>query len=172
MIWTILIIAGIVLFIIVKLITREKEEEVREIKQEHQIQEGKIKYTDLDKPANPFFSNKIRLVGKPDYIVKQGNFHIPVEVKKGNPKTPYQSHIMQLIAYCYLVEEKYNEKIPFGVLIYENTQIKVPYTEKEKAELLATMNIMRTQKVFKRNHNSINKCHSCGFNSACDEKIT
>ncbi len=171
MIEIILIITGIVLFVIIKFVIKFKEQEVKEIKRTYQIQEGKIKYTDLDKPSKPLFSDKLKLVGKPDYIVKQGQTYIPVEIKKGNHTNPFQSHIIQLIAYCCLVEERYNTKVPYGVLIYEDYQIKIPYSEDKKKELLEVMKIMRTQKDFKRNHNSINKCRACGFSHVCEDKI-
>ncbi len=167
----ILIIIGIILFIIIKIFSGIKEQEVITIKKKYQIQDGKIHYNDLDKPSKPLFSSKLRLVGKPDYIVKQDGFHIPVEIKKGNHKIPFKSHIMQLMAYCCLVEEKYGRKVPYGVLVYENYQTKISYTEKEKKELLDVMTIMRTQKIFKRNHDSFNKCGVCGFRHVCNDKL-
>tara|TARA_R100001530_G_C4291971_1_gene148266 strand:- start:233 stop:763 length:531 start_codon:yes stop_codon:yes gene_type:complete len=166
-----LIVLAIALFVIIRQLTKNKEYQVKKIKKEYQIQEGKIHYTDLDKPTKALFSYKTGLVGKPDYIVKQGQTHIPVEIKKGNHNNPFKSHIMQLIAYCYLVEEKYKTKVPYGVLIYEDYQTKIPYTETEKKELLEVMEIMRTQKEFSRNHNSINKCRICGFGSICNDNL-
>ena len=171
MIEIVLIIIGILVAIIVMAISKNKEREIKQIRSKYNIVEGKIKYSDLYKPAEVLFSEKLRLVGKPDYIVKINNAFIPVEVKKGNHLPPFQSHIIQLIAYCYLVEEKYKTKVPYGILAYENYQIKIPYSEDKKEELLEVIKIMKTQKNFKRNHEQINKCLACGFNYACKNKL-
>ena len=169
--WIIWIIIFVIIYIIIRYFLNLKEKETKELKEKYHIKEGEIHYTDLDKPAKAIFSKKIRLVGKPDYIVEIGGIYIPVEVKKGSPDTPFQSHIMQLMAYCYLVEEKYKTKVPYGVLDYEGYQTKIPYTKLEKEKLLAVINVMRTQKEFKRNHNQKNKCDICGFGYFCEEKI-
>ena len=171
MIWEILIVVGIILFVMIRFISNFKEQEIKEVKKEYHIQEGEIHYTDLDKPAKPIFSHKLRLVGKPDYIVKQKETHIPVEIKKGGGSNPFPGHIIQLIAYCYLVEDKYKTKVPYGILVYDDYQIKIPYNETKKKELLEVINIMRTQNQFHRSHNSINKCNACPFNYICEEKL-
>ena len=53
----------------------------KEIKTKYRIPEGKITYTDLDKPAKALYSRMFNLAGKPDYIVKRDDEYIPVEVK-------------------------------------------------------------------------------------------
>ena len=66
------------------------------------------------------FSRSFHLSGRPDYLVQQGRDLIPVEVKSGRaPRDgPYSSHILQLAAYCLLVEEAYDRRPPYGLLLY------------------------------------------------------
>ena len=54
-----LFLISFVLIFISKLINRE----VKSIKSRYNIQQGKIAYSDLNKPARPFFSKKFRIAG-------------------------------------------------------------------------------------------------------------
>lgn len=91
-------------------------------------------YTDSDKsPGEVLYSKSIPLVGRPDYIIKQNNYFIPVEVKTSKtPRTPYENHIMQLMAYCYLVEETYRITPPGGFLKYPKKEFYIQYTNQAK----------------------------------------
>jgi hypothetical protein len=51
------------------------------VKKKYKIPEGKITYSDLNKPAKPYFSKRYRITGKPDYIIKRNKDFIPVEMK-------------------------------------------------------------------------------------------
>lgn len=74
---------------------------------------GTVVYADTgtwERVAEPLRSRRHGIVGKPDYLVEideQGRkLTIPVEVKsRRKPATPYEGHILQLGAYCLLVEE-------------------------------------------------------------------
>ena len=116
---------------------------VVKIRKKYGIPKGNITYTDLDKPAKPLFSAKHKLVGKPDYIVKRKEGHIPVEVKSSSVEIPYKSHIMQLAAYCLLVEDVYNAKVPYGIIVYGDRQFKIPYSNILKTRLIITIDEMR-----------------------------
>ena len=83
---------------------------------------GKRIYSDTgQKPGEVLYSHTINLVGKPDYIIKDKSGYIPVEVKSGRtPGEPYENHVMQLMSYCFLVEENYDSAPIGGVLKYIN----------------------------------------------------
>ena len=56
--------------------------------------------------AEPLYASGANLAGKPDYLVRRWRYVLPVEVKSGPaPAEPYRSHVLQLAAYCLLVEE-------------------------------------------------------------------
>lgn len=126
-------------------------------------------------PAKPLFSNNYKIVGKPDYIVKKNNQFIPVEVKTGSYNIPQKNHMLQLAAYCQLVEENYNNFVPFGVLVYNKSkQYKIPFDPKLRFELEHSIKNMR--KILKtrslsRNHNDQNRCKNCSMRSYCERKI-
>lgn len=82
------------------------------------------------------YANSLNLYGKPDYILKEGATFIPIEVKTGRtPDSPYLNHTMQLMAYCLLVEENYNVRVPGGILRYPEKEFKLEYTDAAKNSL-------------------------------------
>src|SRR5688500_8591495 len=84
-----------------------------------QLPSGKTIYQDTQVTGATLISHKHHLKGRPDLLIKQGNGIIPVEVKTGKtPTRPYDSHVMQLIAYCVLVEETYGARPPYGIIRY------------------------------------------------------
>ncbi len=126
-------------------------------------------------PAKPLFSNYYKIVGKPDYIVKKNNQFIPVEVKTGVYNIPQKNHVLQLAAYCHLVEENYKNFVPFGVLVYNKSkQYKIPFDPKLRYELEYSIknmrNILKTRSL-SRNHNDQNRCKNCSMRSYCERKI-
>jgi CRISPR-associated exonuclease Cas4 len=57
------------------------------------------------------------LAGKPDAVIMRDGECIPVEIKiREPPKSPYESHIMQLAAYCFLLEEDSRYQMRFLLL--------------------------------------------------------
>lgn len=129
----------------------------------------------MNKPAKPFFSKKYLLSGKPDYIIKQKNKYIPVEVKTGKHDKPQNNHIYQLAAYCHLLEENYGNIVPYGILLYNNsTQYKIPFNPGIRFELESTIKKMRhqikTEKIV-LNHNNPNRCINCSMKKYCNSKL-
>jgi len=139
--------------------------------------DGKIIYEDLYEVNQKMKSNILALCGKPDYILqKKRKLHIPVEVKTGIHTKPRKHHIIQLLAYCQLVEESYQHKVPYGLLIYHDTKcrFKIPFNHKNRKLLISIIETMKTQikkGTILRNHKSINKCISCSMNEYCTQKL-
>lgn len=102
------------------------------------IPTGEILYKDLPRESGKnLFSQTLPLVGKPDYLIKVKEKIVPVEVKTGKtPSSPYISHVMQLIAYCYLVEENYHQSIEYGIVKYPNKHFLVKYSKGYKDSLI------------------------------------
>ena len=172
------ILIGLVLLLAVLLISKSRgiNREIDRLKIEHKIQDGKITYSNLNIPAKALFSKRYRLSGKPDYIVKNNDRYMPVELKTGYHKEPQKHHVLQLIAYCQLVEDSYNVFTPQGLLIYNDTskQFKIPFDPGLRFELESTIKKMRyllkTNEI-KRNHNDPYKCKNCSMKTYCDKKI-
>ena len=73
---------------------------------------------------------------------------IPIEVKTGGYTEPQESHILQLAAYCHLLEENYNKFVPYGILIYSDiSKFKIPFDPKTRFELESKIIVGSTREV-------------------------
>ena len=159
-------------FIIISKIIQRK---IEKLKDKYNIPSGKITYQDLNIIAKPFFSKRYRISGKPDYIVKINNCYIPIEVKSSVYKEPKKNHILQLAAYCQLLEENFESFVPYGILIYsDSSKHKIPFDPKIRFEFESSIkdmrHIMKTGKIT-RNHNDLFKCKNCSMHQYCDFKL-
>lgn len=76
--------------------------------------------------------------------MRRGDEITPVEVKSGRaPRRPWDSHVLQLAAYCLLVEEALGARVTQGILCYSDKQFVIPYTPALKSALLNTLTEMR-----------------------------
>ena len=84
---------------------------------------GSVVYSDTaewQEPEEPLRSRRYGLVGRPDYLVQMRDggrrFVVPVEVKsRARPARPYDSHVLQLGAYCLLVEDNFRGCAPLRI---------------------------------------------------------
>jgi len=123
----------------------------------------------------PLIARKLGLVGKPDYLLDVRGQIIPVEVKPGRRAArPYESDLMQLAAYCVLVEETDGVAPPYGLLRYAEQTFRLDYTEHVRDDVLALLDQMRTdleEADCERSHDEERRCLSCGFFAQCDRAI-
>ena len=142
------------------------------------IPDGRIIYSDpgvWKKVLKPLYDAGIGLTGRPDYLIKISDRIIPAEVKSTwAPRTPYDSHILQLAAYCMLVQTTYGQRPPYGVLRYKNRTFKVEFTSDLEERLLEVIGVIRTQKSKDdsvRSHDQPNRCARCGYRNSCDQRL-
>jgi CRISPR-associated exonuclease Cas4 len=123
----------------------------------------------------PLFSRRYRLTGKPDYLLQHRQSYIPVEVKPTRrARAPYDSDLMQLAAYCLLVEDATGQAPPYGVLRYADTSFRLDYTPAVRDELLEILDEMHDtleDDDCERSHNEPRRCIACGFRDVCDEAL-
>ncbi|HEX9568009.1 MAG TPA: CRISPR-associated protein Cas4, partial [Thermoplasmata archaeon] len=138
--------------------------------------QGALVYIDsaAEKPKL-FVSKKHGLSGRPDAVVMDGEHHIPVELKTGRvPRGPLFSHILQVAAYCFLLEEEYGKAPPYGIIRYGETSFEIEYNEDQKKLVLQKLAEMRTaitKGEAHRNHNRPGKCIHCSRRSGCPERL-
>jgi CRISPR-associated exonuclease Cas4 len=141
---------------------------------------GRVVYADTSRwgaVEKPYYDPELRLTGKPDYVIAQGDTLIPVEVKSTrHPEAPYDSHIFQLAAYCYLIERATGNRPPHGVIHYPDGQrtFTVDYTpqlEDALLDLLDDIRIQERRKQAHRSHQAASRCLSCGYRSVCEERL-
>lgn len=145
---------------------------------------GRIIFSDTTRWApqeKPLYSAAIGLTGKPDYLVEQGRFTIPVEVKKVHDpdRPPYDTHIYQLAAYCLLVEEQFEQRPPYGILHYSNGQRSrsyaidfTPALEESVREIILEIQRGGRMKDVPRSHEQPQRCQGCGYRHSCDQALT
>ena len=139
---------------------------------------GKVIYSDtkdwgsVDKP---FYDPMLGLTGKPDYVVKKRNQLIPVEVKSSQvTDSPYDSHIYQLAAYCYLIERETDTRPQYGILHYPARTFRIDYTQELENALLELISDIRYQErrtVVNRSHEVQQRCASCGYQDNCNQSL-
>jgi len=135
---------------------------------------GEIEFIDVDS-TKVYRSEKYGLSGAPDYVMKLGESVIPVEEKTGRtPKGPLFSHILQVAAYCLLIEEVTGKAPPYGVIKYPEHEHEIEYNEDLKKVLLEKAAEMRetlSTGNAHRNHNRPGKCAHCSRRDICPERL-
>ncbi|MCS7040210.1 MAG: Dna2/Cas4 domain-containing protein [Anaerolineae bacterium] len=125
------------------------------------------------RPDRPLVSARYRLIGRPDYLVRtdEGDW-VPVEVKTAALRgaAPYPDHVLQLGAYCLLIEDTQGRRPAYGLLHYADTTVRLPYTEALRGEVLRALDGIRRSRHaadVPRSHNDPIRCRHCGYRHAC-----
>lgn len=141
---------------------------------------GKVLYSDTiqgKRPVETLVSLRYGLKGRPDYIVETAEGIVPVEIKstiRPSSGRPYDSHLMQMICYCFLCEETMKWSVPYGIIRYRNGEVRVEYTSELRSQLpslLEEMRIARTLPETHRSHSQAGRCMGCGFRDVCDKAL-
>lgn len=134
---------------------------------------GELVYEDADGQGESLYSQEFPLLGKPDYIVQHADGRlIPVELKLGvqNATVPYSNHVVQLVAYCLILED-YSEQPPtHGILRYADRDFTIDYTpalRKKVIRLLAEMERCTEQQPPTLARQKVAKCRACTFQQIC-----
>lgn len=171
MTWLLFVLSGVFLGVALWLALR-----ARRGQQRSGMPQGRLVYADTGRwseVAKPYFSARYQLTGKPDYLVDGADGIVPVEVKHTAAPAggqAYPSHVMQLAAYCVLVEEAHGQTPPFGLIHYTDATIQIAYTPGLRAALLALLDEMRAkrdQNDVARSHRDAKRCRACGVRHAC-----
>ena len=137
---------------------------------------GEVVYWDDGAAAEVLVSHQHGLTGKPDYIRREGEELIPVEQKSRfiSAAEAYEGEILQLAAYCLLVEERFGKPVRRGQLLYQNRSLKILYDDQLRARLFDAVAELRSAEAMDdvpRSHNSPARCRGCGFRQACRDSL-
>jgi len=120
-------------------------------------------------------SKKYGISGRPDYILQQNGAEIPVEIKTGRiPRGPLFSHIIQVAAYCLILEDNRGKPITHGLLRYGSVEHEVEFTPDLKKLVIDKAEDIRKARIAggaHRNHNRPSKCKGCSRKTVCPEKL-
>jgi CRISPR-associated exonuclease Cas4 len=147
-------------------------------RQESGLPAGRVTYVDTgawDRCERPLFSSQHRLTGMPDYLVQSREGVVPVEVKSGAaPQEPYLSHMLQLAAYCLLVDEQEGRAPPHGIVKYDDRAFEIDYTPALRAALHDVLDAIRRDlrsRDVDRSHQEPARCLGCGYRDECDQRL-
>lgn len=132
---------------------------------------GALVAIDAGRPAI-LRSLRYRIQGRPDALRELPDRRwVPVETKsRASPRSgPMRSHLVQLWAYCLLVEEETGRSPPFGVLRYSNGAFRVPWDEEARRELFRVRDEL-LRPYDGRATPSPSRCARCRWFSACDAR--
>jgi CRISPR-associated exonuclease Cas4 len=139
---------------------------------------GAVVYDDAGRQHlnRPLVSHRYRLAGRPDYLIETKEGLVPVELKSSRcPRYgPYEVHVVQLLAYCVLVEDVLGARVPYGILQYADEQREIPYSTEERRKVLALADEIRASRDVAdvhRSHHHAGRCRGCGYRAACGEAI-
>jgi CRISPR-associated exonuclease Cas4 len=138
---------------------------------------ARVAYNDAGerRVERPLFAPRYGLVGKPDYVLEQRGRLVPVEVKPSRRvNEPYYSDVMQLVAYCVLIEETSGRAPRYGLLRYAHVTFQIPYTRALRDDLLAILDAMRADGAADdcvRDHAEPQRCRACGFYAVCTQAL-
>jgi CRISPR-associated exonuclease Cas4 len=130
-----------------------------------------------ERQEKPLVSKAYGLIGRPDYLVRTEEGIIPVEVKSTQRPAngrAYDSHIMQLAAYCLLAEDLLEERVPYGVIRYSDGEVIIDYTDELRDELLLLLEEMREARFavdVHRSHRDARRCSGCRMKEICTESL-
>lgn len=141
------------------------------------LPKGELIYSDnkvLQSLPKALYDPELELIGRPDYVMRDdAGFLIPVELKSASaPEQAYASHVVQLMAYCRLVDVHFGQRPPYGIIQYKDRAFKIPYNQKNEQKLYDLISQFRdSSQNSKRSHNSPGRCRGCGYASICDESL-
>ena len=101
---------------------------------------------------------------------------IPVERKSRllSASGAYESEILQLAAYCLLVEERFGRQVKRGQLLFPNGSLDLEFDEELRGRLvnaLATLGAPERLALGGRSHNSRARCRGGGFRQVCGDSL-
>lgn len=138
---------------------------------------GELVFADNTPQGCPVLvSHRYGLKGKPDPLVRTpGGALIPVERKNTPaPRRPYDGDLIQLSAYCLLVEENYGQTPPFMRIQYADRWFDEPFTDRHRAWMLQTSERLRQVRragACNRSHRIAAKCRGCGQRPNCGQAL-
>jgi CRISPR-associated exonuclease Cas4 len=166
----------IALILLILIINEYRSRRHRLIEAHHKdlsLPAGELVYEDADGQGEPLTSDQYPLVGKPDYIIKLDDGRlVPVELKLNvhNTTTPYSNHVMQIAAYCLILED-YSGVLPtHGILRYADREFTVEYTPALRRKVIRLLNEMQQyneQQAPPLTRQKAAKCRACTYQPTC-----
>jgi CRISPR-associated exonuclease Cas4 len=137
------------------------------------LPDGKLVYEDADGQGESLSSSEYPLVGKPDYVVQLPSGRpVPIELKLSveDATAPYSNHVIQIAAYCLILESYFEQAPTHGILRYADREFTIDYTlalRKKVIRLLTEMERCSEQQPPPLARQKVAKCRHCPFQPIC-----
>jgi CRISPR-associated exonuclease Cas4 len=129
----------------------------------------------VSRPSRVLRSARHGIAGKPDYLVEEHGRIVPVELKPSRESnSPWLRDVVQLAAYCLLLEEVEPRFAGYGYLRYANRTFRIDFTPRVRRELLRTIADMRADLVatdVSPNHHDPRRCARCMLVRVCGRAV-
>ncbi len=155
----------------------ERRYQIRRLLEERQralnLPAGELVYEDIDGQGEALISDQAPLLGKPTYIVKAPDGRlVPIEVKNTphNELRPANHHVLQIAAYCLILEDYAVVPPTHGILRYADREFIVDYTpalRKKVLRVLEEMSLCSERQPPPLQKQKVTKCRSCIFQPIC-----
>lgn len=139
---------------------------------------GRVVYADTGgwrRCEQALFSSRLGLTGKPDYLVQERGRIVPIEVKPTRTaEQPYAGDVLQLGAYCLLVEEAHGHRPPYGYLKYRQVVWRIENSAELRQRVLSDLEEMRVvlhARDVSPGHEEPQRCLHCGQREHCDRRL-
>ncbi|HEY7407460.1 MAG TPA: Dna2/Cas4 domain-containing protein [Gemmatimonadaceae bacterium] len=127
------------------------------------------------RPSRALRSAHHGIVGKPDYLVEERGRIAPVELKPSRESdSPWLRDVVQLAAYCLLLEEIEPRFAGYGYLRYAHRTFRIDFTDRVRGELLRTIADMRADlsaEDVSPNHHDPRRCARCMLVRVCGRPV-
>jgi len=129
--------------------------------------------------ARLLLSRRYGIRGTPDCLIRTPDGIVPVELKQStrppSGQGVYPNHMVQVLAYCLLVEENYREPAPYGLVLYGGNEARKVYlTEDHLAWLTGVIGELRHARSGgerSRSHQQSGRCLGCGLRQKCNQAL-
>lgn len=129
----------------------------------------------VSRPSRILRSARYGIAGKPDYLVQEHGRIVPVELKPSRESnTPWLRDVVQLAAYCLLLEETEPRFAGYGYLRYATRTFRIDFTDRVRQELLRTIEGMRADLAASDvlpNHHDPRRCARCMLVAVCGRVV-
>jgi CRISPR-associated exonuclease Cas4 len=129
-------------------------------------------------PHGPLISDKGALAGQPHGLLRllgEGQT-VPVLVvdapAPGNLPDP--AHRFQMALFCHLIEQVYDQPVPYGVIRYADADLSVNWTPGLSDELFQLIDQMRADRAradVPRSHDDPARCRGCVVRASCSQAL-
>jgi CRISPR-associated exonuclease Cas4 len=151
----------------------QRQHQVQEHYEALDLPEGELVYEDANGQGEPLVSHQFPLTGKPDYILQLPDGRpLPIELKLGvyNAQAPYNNHVIQLAAYCLILEDYFVKPPTHGLLRYADRDFTIEYTSPLRRKVIRLLDEMRSvneaEPPFLEKQRA-SKCRACTFQAIC-----